>query len=168
MRRLAPILLAVLGGLLIAGSLGWSIASNALANPAAVPLPGNIAGLQRSRYATGQQAVAEFRDLHGEDFLLVAGAVGVYGDSQITVWAAGTPVSLLAAQLVDAMHNKIAEGRSPFVEVKTFQDRGRTVYALEGMGQNHYYFQSESLVIWLAAEPALADESLRQILEAYP
>jgi hypothetical protein len=30
------------------------------------------------------------------------------------------------------------------------------------MGQRHYYFQSQNLVIWLAANPAFADKKLSQ------
>lgn len=41
------------------------------------------------------------------------------------------------------------------------------MYALEGMGQKHYYFQAENLVIWLAVDPAFGDEALQQILEVY-
>jgi hypothetical protein len=36
------------------------------------------------------------------------------------------------------------------------------------MGQRHYYFQSENFVIWLAADPSVADEAIQQILEVYP
>jgi len=35
------------------------------------------------------------------------------------------------------------------------------------MGQKHYYFRAENLVIWLAVDPAYADDALQQILEVY-
>ena len=46
--------------------------------------------------------------------------------------------------------------------------RVASTYALDGMGQKHFYFQSKNLIIWLAAEPSIADEALKQILEDYP
>jgi hypothetical protein len=65
------------------------------------------------------------------------------------------------------MQKRIAEGKSPFTPINEINQRNSKVYVLEGMGQKHYYFQSKNLVIWLAANPALADEALQQILEVY-
>ncbi len=65
------------------------------------------------------------------------------------------------------MREKIAQGNSPFTSINEIYDRNRKVYTLEGMGQKHYYFQSENLVIWLAVDPAFADDALQQILEVY-
>lgn len=168
MRRAFPVILGVLGLLLLAASAAWGLFSQAVANPAALALPRQIAGVGRTDYVTGPAAAREFENLHGKDFPITSGAVAIYGDNQITIWAAGAPLEPVAAQLVRSMHDRIAEGRSPFAEVGTLQDRGRAVYVLEGMGQKHYYFQSKNLVIWLAAEPAIADRSLQEILEAYP
>jgi hypothetical protein len=36
------------------------------------------------------------------------------------------------------------------------------------MGQKQIYFQSTDPIIRLAANPSIADEAIRQILEAYP
>ena len=70
--------------------------------------------------------------------------------------------------MTSAMQEKIAEGNSPFTPVNEINDRNRTIYVLEGMGQKHFYFQSGNLVIWLASDEATADQALQQILEAYP
>ncbi len=168
MRRVLPILPGVLGVFLLIGSAGWALISTAEANPAPVVLPQQMAGLARTRYVTGARAAAQFDELHGKQFAITSGAVGIYGNNQITIWAAGAPLNLVAAQLVNAMHRKISEGRSPFSGTGTLQDHGRTVFELEGMGQRHYYFQSKNLVVWLAAEPALADKALQESLEEFP
>jgi hypothetical protein len=169
MRRAVPIILAVLGTLLVVGSVGSAILINAVDSPAALCLPNEIAGLERSQYMTGGEAAAEFGQLHGEQFLITSGVVGTYGDhNEITIWVAGTPIDFVASQLVDEMYRKISEGRSPFSEVDTLQDNGRTVHVLTGMSQKHYYFRSKNLVIWLATEPTLAEQALQQTLEAYP
>jgi hypothetical protein len=36
------------------------------------------------------------------------------------------------------------------------------------MGQEHFYFQSKNLVIWVAVDPAFVETVKQQILEAYP
>jgi hypothetical protein len=95
------------------------------------------------------------------------GAVGIYGDRDIIVWIAGAASESIAGEMTNAMQQKIAEGNSPFTPMDEIDSRNRKVYALEGMGQRHYYFQSQNLVIWLAANPAFADKALQQILEVY-
>ncbi|MBE3068022.1 MAG: hypothetical protein IMZ73_11465 [Chloroflexi bacterium] len=117
---------------------------------------------------TGPQAVADFSNLHGEQFSLTSGAVGFYGNNRATIWVAGAPLNLMAARLVTAMRDKIAEGNSPFTTSGEYQDNKRTIYALEGMGQKHFYFQSHNLVIWLAADADIADAALQQLKEIYP
>ncbi len=95
--------------------------------------------------------------------------MGIYGDgAQATVWVSGTPINLLAAELLKAMRNRIAEGNSPFTPVAERQDGGRTVYELDGMGQKHFYFQSSTLVIWLAADSEIAEQALKEMLAFYP
>ncbi len=157
-----------MGILLVFTTAGWLYFNNLISKPAAVPLPGQIAGLPLIDRRTGAQAAYDFFILHGEQFPLTSGAVGIYGDHQITVWAAGTPLAVMASRMIEAMREKIAQGNSPFTPVAELKDGGRTIYILEGMGQKHYYFQSENMVIWLAVDPSIADEAIRQILEAYP
>ena len=168
MRRILPVLLIGLGVLLVLGPVGWLYFDGLVSHPAVVPLPDEIAGLQITDHKTGAQAAAEFEKLHGKQFSLTSGAIGVYGRSQITVWAAGTPLNFMASEMVDAMKDKIAKGNSPFTPMTELRHNNRIIYALEGMGQRHYYFQSKNLVIWLAADPSVADDALQQTLEAFP
>ena len=168
MRRILPTLLVGIGILLLVGPTGWLYFSSLVNHPAAVPLPDQIAGLQMTDYTTGAQAATQFEDLHNKQFPLTSGAIGIYGDHEITLWAAGAPLNFMATRMVDAMQEKIANGNSPFTPLEQFTQGSRTIYVLEGMGQIHYYFQSKNLIIWLAADPSTADEALEQILEAYP
>ena len=64
--------------------------------------------------------------------------------------------------------DRIAEGRSPFTSdgVRTIDKR--PVYELTGLGQKHFYFQAGTQVIWLAADPALAEQALQQALQFFP
>lgn len=157
-----------LGIILILVSGGIYLYSSGTIQPGAAPLPDQVAGLPLSMKMTGTQATEEFDMLHDQHFPLTSGAVGMYGDQKVALWVGGAPFNFMAAGMVTAMRDKISEGRSPFTPLDEFKDGGRTIYALEGMGQKHFYFQSKNLVVWLAADPSIADEALKQILEAYP
>ncbi len=168
MRRIVPIFLVGIGLALFFGAAGWVYFNNLVAHPAAVTLPERVAGLAMTEYKTGAQAAADFTNLHGRQFPIASGAIGIYGEDQITLWAAGAPVDFIATRMLDAMQEKIAEGNSPFTPLPELNDSSRTVYVLEGMGQKHFYFQSQNLIIWLAADPTIADQAIQQILEVYP
>lgn len=149
-------------------AFGWLSYEQKVANPSPEAIPNNLAALPLMDQMTGRQAAFDFSQLHGRQIPLTSGAVGMYGDHQATLWVAGAPLKGMAARMVNTMRDKIAEGRSPFTPVAEISDNRRTIYALEGMGQKHYYFQSENLVIWLAVETDLAEVALQQLKEYYP
>jgi hypothetical protein len=127
--------------------------------------------LSLAQSLTGEKAIAEFSRLHGNDFPLTSGAVGMYGSNHsATLWIAGALFKPLAGRLLAAMRDKIAgsAGESPFTPVGELQNGPRTIYALNGMGQKHFYFQSGKLLIWLAVDPQIADETLTTVLKFYP
>ena len=157
-----------LGIILILFSGGAYLYDSGTIQPAIAPLPDQVAGLPLSMKMTGTQATEEFAMLHNKHFPLTSGAVGIYGEQQATLWVGGAPFNFMAAGMITAMRDKISEGRSTFTPLDEINDGGRTIYVLEGMGQMHFYFRSKNLVIWLAVDPALADQALQQILETYP
>lgn len=168
MRKFVCYALIGLGIILILVSGSTYLYQSGTIQPAVVPLPEQLVGLPQSTKITGTQATQEFDMLHNQHFPLTSGAVGIYGDQRATLWIGGAPFNFMATDMITAMHDKISDGGSPFTPKGEFKDGKRTIYALEGMGQNHYYFQSKNLVIWLAVEPSIADEALKQTLEAYP
>jgi hypothetical protein len=168
MKRSLSLTLMFLGTLVVLATFSWAYVENSISHPAALTLPVQLAGLPLSSQMTGPQALTDFSNLHGEQFPLTSGAVGIYGNHQATLWVAGAPLNLMAARLVTAMRDKIAEGNSPFTPSNEYQDNQRTIYILEGMGQKHFYFQSHNLVIWLAADADIADAALQQLKEIYP
>ena len=167
MKRIILLVLIMLGILLSLGALSQLYWSNRANSPASLQLPDQLAGLPITDSQSGAKAIGEIANLHGKEFPVDFGAVGIYGNQEVTLWIAGAPSESIAFEMTNAMQEKIAEGNSPFTLVSEFNDRNRKVYALEGMGQNHYYFQAENLVIWLAVDPVFADDALQQILEVY-
>ncbi len=168
--RFGPLLLILLGILLLLGSLAAWWISRAIDRPAAATLPETIAGLPRVETSYGPQAVEVVTQLHGQDFPLSSGAYGMYGDhtGMAMLWVAGAPARPMASRMVTEMEQAIAEGESPFTPVGTREINGRVVYELTGMGQKHYYFRSASLVVWLAADDAIAETALAEALSFYP
>jgi hypothetical protein len=124
-----------------------------------------------SQSLTAEDSISEVARLHGNDFSLSSGAVGMYGtDHSIILWVAGAPYQTMADWMLVAMREKIAmpSSNSPFSPVGERQDRSRTIYELDGMDQKHFYFQSGKLIVWLAADPKWAEEALSQTLQFYP
>ena len=168
MKRFFPIGLIGLGFLLSLGALSWPYLSKAIDGSASSPVPDQIVGLQKTSYISGAEAIAEFENLHGKQFPISSGSIGIYGNQQATLWVAGASSDSVALNMVETMEKKIAQGNTPFKPLEQTQLETRTIYSLEGMGQKHYYFQSKNLVIWLAANPSVADAAIQQILEVYP
>jgi len=81
---------------------------------------------------------------------------------------AGTPLSFMAGRMISDMRDKIAGADTPFTPVAERDYGLRTVYELVGMGQQHYYFRSGNLVIWLAVHEQDAELAFQQALEFYP
>ncbi len=165
-RRRTALVLIGLGALVLMGSIAYLLAG---AQTEALPLPQTLAELALTNATYGPEAVTEINRLHGKEFPLTAGATGTYtdGKANATLWVSKFASRTVAQQIVDAMRDKIAEGRSPFEPVGTRRVEARAVYELDGLGQKHFYFQSNDLVIWLAVDPAIAGRAVSQTLEVY-
>jgi hypothetical protein len=155
-----------IGTILVVGSLFfWK---NPKQQDTSVRIPKSLTGKALSQVNYGPEAVKEITQLHNKDLGAVSGAMGMYGNDQLTVWVAGFSSEPTAAQMVNAMREKITPGKFPFSPTGSLQVGGRTIYKLDGMGQKHYYFQSNKFVIWLAANENLAEAALEEILIYYP
>jgi hypothetical protein len=169
-KRIGPAIVLTIGVLLIAGGLAYWQFVQAIERPSAAALPETLAGLPQVEARFGPDAVAVVSDLHGKQFPLSSGAYGMYGEHgrMAMLWVAGTPAKAMAARMVAEMEEAIAQGDSPFMPTGTREVNGRTLYELTGMGQQHYYFQSGSLVVWLAADEPVAAVALEEALQFYP
>jgi len=168
MKRFYPLAVVLLGCIFLVFGVGYFLFNWVITHPAAAPLPEQVSNLPLTRQTTGSQAVQEINRLHRKGFPLTSGAVGNYGtQNQATLWVSGTLFKPAATQILTAMKDRIAEGNSPFTTTGEYQDKELTIYTLVGMGQKHFYFQSNNLVIWLAADADLADQAITQVLEFY-
>jgi hypothetical protein len=127
-----------------------------------------LGGLSLTRYLTGKAASREVVRLHENTFLITSASVGTYGRDQATLWVTGSPARILSGLLITRMEEKISNVSTPFTPVAERKHDDRPVYELIGLGQQHYYFQSDKLVIWLAVDPEIAPSVLDDVLTYYP
>ncbi|HLF89777.1 MAG TPA: hypothetical protein VI451_12570 [Anaerolineales bacterium] len=164
MKRYLPKLIILSGALLVLVAFGVTY----FQHPGSLPLPYALAEVRLHHKSERAEAVAEFTSLHQQWFPLTSGAVGYYGrEGEATLWVAGAPFAWMAGQIISDMHIKIAAGNSPFRAIGEQAHKNHTIHKLEGLGQQHFYFQAGHLIVWLAVEPDLAEEALAQILEVY-
>ena len=152
----------VLGGILVAFLIGRSARVDEL------QIPGRLGELILVETQSGAAAAAEIQRLHGRAFPLASAAVARYGPAgEANLWIAGTASEDEAAALLEAMRLAIETADSPFTPLEPQVIAGVTVYPLRGMGQEHMYFQSGRLVLWLAADPSIAEAARLAVVEAY-
>lgn len=169
MKKYFPFIVMILGVLLILIGAGALYLNQVISNPQAVELPDQIAGYEMVVKSEGLRALAEFSQLHRQNFPLSGGSVGTYGLQQnAKLWVAETPFVIMAQRMTDAMRDKIALGNSPFTPSGEIEIGEKTVYQLEGLGQKHFYFQSGNLIIWLAANAEYTEQAIQDTLEFYP
>ena len=170
LKRFVPLTLIAAGVLLALASLAYWQFTSAIENPDEAALPDAIAGLSLSQASYGPEAVAEVTRLHNKTFPLSSGAAGMYGHSgeMVMLWVTGTPAQPMATKMISDMETAIEQAESPFTPVNVRKINDRTVHELTGMGQQHFYFQSASLVVWLAADEPIAETALAEVLDFYP
>ncbi len=167
-RWLATLLIGT-GILFILAALGYTVYLERFDQIEPAPLPGEIAGMSLKGQVLGAPALAELSWMHGQDFQLNQGAVGSYGaGNEITLYVAGTPLTFTAERMIGDMHDKINQAETPFTPLGERVDGQRRLFELEGLGQQHFYFRSGNLLIWLAVEEEYAELALQQMLDFYP
>ena len=169
MKQRLPLLLGLLGLLLVGSGIAYGAFERAIASPGPAPLPRSVAGLELGEELAGREAADNIAQLHRRQFPLSGAAVGTYrnGGQSATLWVSESPVVLVASRMERAMEQAIATKETPFVPEASRRVDGRMVHVLRGMGQSHYYFRSGNLVIWLAADQALAEAALAEVLDFY-
>lgn len=130
------------------------------------PLPEEIAGLRLHHFSQGEEALAQIAELHGKKFNLKNGYVAHYksSTSEAMLWISESFYESEAQELIGRMLAKIKEGKSPFSGLTEFQASGQTIYSLTGLGQTHYIYQERDMVVWLAVDPPIAEQALKETL----
>ena len=166
--RMLSYVLVIVGAALLTGVLLFTLHVNRSADTeVGRNVPQSIADFALTQVLTGQDALNSIQQLHDKDFTLADGAVATYGSQNATLWVSKAGSVSVAADMVDLMKTRIAEGNSPFVMFGDFELDGFIVYALEGMGQAHYYWQVNDLLLWLAVDVEFAEQAIREMVAYY-
>ena len=129
-------------------------------------VPAQLGSLAVTRVMTGTDALAEFNQLHGQDFDLAGGYMAHYGQDQALLWVGQTKDAAGAEVLLEQMANKIGPSNAMFKDLTSLDITGRTLYSATGQGQQHFFYAVNDKIVWLAAEPAVAADLLHSLWSA--
>jgi len=98
---------------------------------------------------------------------LLRGYIGTYvaqnGSGQL--WVSEHISEREATEALEKMADGMKQGKQQqFWHFRQMMIEQRPVYLVVGMGQAHYFFQKGAKVIWLAVDPALAKEAIRDTM----
>ena len=138
--------------------------------PGEVPLPQSLGVLRLEKLQAGEEARREIDRLHGKQIGFQRGYIGFYvaetGSAQL--WLSEHSSNSEAAAAVEKMAGSLRQGKQQnFWHFRQMVIEKRTMYFAVGMGQVHYFFQKGAKVIWLAVDPALAKEAIRDAVRSY-
>jgi hypothetical protein len=166
--RIGPIVVMGLGAVVLVLAAAAAPLALKLMNPAAASLPPALGGMPIQGAIYAAEAVETIDRMHANSFPLSSGAVGVYGPfNEAVLYISGAPTEGLAQRMIVEMTERIAEHETPYTPTGEEIINGTLVYILEGHGQQHFYFQAGSLLIWLAADEWLADQALMDSVRFY-
>ena len=150
----------IAAGLVIAVVL--SFGGNILVPRLQKEAPERLGDLELIGAFTGAEAITRVNQLHGLDVSLSGALIAAYthsspyhGNSRATVWVGRVASAEVAAGLTQRMAQSIAEGSSPFNNLRTITVGGLAVFQVDGPGGKHYFYRSKKepeSVVWLNIE----------------
>jgi hypothetical protein len=134
-------------------------------------LPQSIGPLALVKLQSGEEARKEIDRLHGKPLGYREGYIGTYadGDGKAKLWVSEYSSLEEAAKATAKMVQGMKGGKQKnFWHFQEIPIEGVPVYFVVGMGQAHYFFQKGVKVIWLAVDPPLAKQAIRDLLGEMP
>jgi hypothetical protein len=120
--------------------------------------------MRLEKVQSGEEARREIDRLHGKQIGFLRGYIGTYaaenGSGQLWVSEHGSERE--ATEAIERMAQTMKQAKQQqFWHFRKMMVAQRPVYLAVGMGQAHYFFQKGAKVIWLAVDPSLAKEAIR-------
>jgi hypothetical protein len=119
--------------------------------------------MRLEKVQAGEEARREIDRLHGKKISFLRGYIGTYvaenGRGQL--WVSEHSSEKEATEAIEKMAHGMQQGKQQFWHFRKIVIEQRPVYLAIGMGQAHYFFQNGAKVIWLAVDPSLAKEAIR-------
>lgn len=120
-------------------------------------MPDTLAGLERIRLITGQEAIDKVSKLHGKSLEIDSCAIGFYGDPNAPsmVWISRAAEPQGSEEQALLMVERMKQGSGPFKGPEILTADGVRIYQFEGLGQEHFIFTRGELAFWISAPPEL-------------
>jgi hypothetical protein len=136
----------------------------------ALEVPGELAGLALAHSQQGAEARAQIEQLHGKSIPIRDGFVAHYGTQPpvAMLYVSQAQDEGVARQQVEQMTMRIQASNGPFTHLRESTRFGMRVYSTLGQGQVHYYFRRGSTVVWVAADPIIAQPALADAAKKFP
>ena len=136
----------------------------------ALDVPGELAGLTLAHSQQGAEARAQIERLHGKSIPIRDGFVAHYGTQPpvAMLYVSQAQDEGVARQQVEQMTMRIQASNGPFTHLRESSRFGMTVYSTLGQGQVHYYFRRGATVVWVAADPIIAQPALADAAKKLP
>lgn len=133
----------------------------------ALEVPRELAGLPLAHSQQGAEARAEIERLHGKRIPVADGYVAHYGTQPpvAMLYVSRARDEKMARQQVERMTTRIRASNGPFTHLRESTRFGMTVYSTLGQGQVHYYFRRGAMVVWVAADPTIAQQALADAVQ---
>lgn len=132
-------------------------------------LPQSIGSLSLQQLQSGEEARQEIDRLHGKQINFRRGYIGTYGNGRAKLWVSEYDSEGEAAAGIGKMAQRMQASKGGnFWHFREISIQGVAVYFVVGMGQAHYFFQKGRKVIWLAVDPSLAREAIRDAIGKIP
>jgi len=149
--------------------------SNILASVTIVPatlnkegIPEKLGALALTETKMGPEALAEFAQLHGKGFDLVGGYRASYagGGAQATLWVGQAKNSQGAQDMIEQMATAIGKGNAMFTDLQPLEIGPRTLYSVNGQGQQHFFYAVNDKIVWVAVNPSQSFDALHSLWSA--
>jgi hypothetical protein len=106
--------------------------------------------------------------LHGKEITIKQGYIAQYGGAdggQMTAWVSESGTEAEAVQLMDIMDKKMPASKA-FSGRNELTVEGAKVINVQGMGQEHYYWQKGIKVYWIAVGGADSMQVLKEAVKS--
>jgi hypothetical protein len=118
--------------------------------------PGELGSMNLVDQYSGARARSEILNMHMGDVDFLEGYVAYYAGNSgqsARFWVSTFYNESLAYDATERMTEELSKGGTPFSvpeKVEVSQSGVEYAYHLDGMGQAHYYWQKERIVVWVA------------------
>jgi len=130
-------------------------------------LPGTVDNFKLTKKLTGKQALDFVNRLHFENVTDEENMIGFYSyeNNNAMIYVTVYDTDNEAEINYQRMTEKISPHNSVFTKGKYLTLDGNIVYRCFGMGQTHFVFFKNNVLVWLSADSNLANKLVEDYLE---